>query len=485
MMLSQQTLRLSPRRVAGGRALQSTILLAFTAGMMFMWSAQTSAQDESKRVAKPQAKRAAVKKAAAPVFDYPPRLSNGKTVVTVTGPELIQRPGALLDGVAMAQTPPVVDFAFYPGQDYEGHPWSNWGDSLFAQGKYYSAIGDHLAPQGNAFVYEFDPDAKLFRLLTDVRKLIDLPDGHYTPGKIHSRLGLGRDGWLYFSTHRGSTRVTTPENHYTGDWLLRANPSTGQSEIIARGPVPNHCLPNGLLDAERLIFYGGTAPGQGGDDEGIQFFAYDLANRKMLYSGPDGPSRAILLAKSTGKVYFTPKKGDTPLMRFDPASPAAPVEIPGELGLRACTDETRDGKVYTVSFPQREGGTQLYAFDVRTERVTPLGPAAAGTNQYIASLKADPSGRYLYYVPGAHGGSDKDGSAVVQYDLRTGKKKVLCCLHPVFEQKFGIVLKGTYAVAVDDQGERLFVTWNISRGSKAWDCCGVTVIHIPASERPL
>ena len=105
--------------------------------------------------------------------------------------------------------------------------------------------------------------------------------------------------------------------------------------------------------------------------------------------------------------------------------------------------------------------------------------------QYVASLKADPSGRYLYYVPGAHGGSDKDGSAVVQYDLRTGKKKVLCRLHPLFEQKFGFVPKGTYAVAVDEAGERLFITWNVSRGSKAWDCCGLTVIHIPASERPL
>jgi hypothetical protein len=438
----------------------------------------------SAQTAKPQAKRAA-RKAAEPEVAYPPQLPGGQALVTVTGPELLARPDTLLDGVTMAKTPPVVDFAFYPGQTYAGKPWSNWGDSRFAQGKYYSAIGDHLAPQGNAFVYEFDPDARSFRLLTDVRKLIDLPDGHYTPGKVHSRLGLGRDGWLYFSTHRGSTRATTPENHYTGDWLLRAHPATGKSEIVARGPVPNHCLPNGLLDPERLIFYGGTAPGQGGDNEGIVFFAYDLANRKMIYSGPDGPSRAILLASSTGKVYFTPKQSDEPIMRFDPQSPGAPVAIPGVLGLRACTEETADGKVYTVSFPQREGGAQFYAFDVRTEKVTQLGPAAAGTNQYIASLKADPTGRYLYYVPGAHGGSDKDGSAVIQYDVKTGKKKVLCCLHPLFEQKFGVIPKGTYAVAVDDRGERLFITWNISRGTRVWDSCGLTVIQIPASERPL
>lgn len=28
-----------------------------------------------------------------------------------------------------------------------------------------------------------------------------------------------------------------------------------------------------------------------------------------------------------------------------------------------------------------------------------------------------------------------------------------------------------------------YVTWNISRGSRAWDCCAVTVIHIPELER--
>lgn len=450
----------------------TTILLCLVAASA--WS-----QEKSKRAAKPQAK-----KAAEPEVAYPPRLPGGVVLVTVTGPALLTRPDTLLDGVAMATTPPVVDFAFYPGQDYPGKPWSNWGDSVFAEGKYYSAIGDHLAPQGNAFLFEFDPETKFFRMLTDVRGVINLPDGHYTPGKIHSRLGLGRDGWIYFSTHRGSTRATTPENHYQGDWLMRSHPATGTTEVVVRGPVPNHALPNGLLDPQRLIYYGGTAPGQGGDNEGIHFYAYDLVNRKVLYDGENGPSRAILLAASTGKVYFTPKQTDAPILRFDPSSPGPPVEIPGEIGLRACTDETRDGKVYTVSFPQREGGSQLYVFDVKTEKVTHLGPAAAASNQYIASIKTDPSGRYLYYVPGAHGGADKDGSAIVQYDVRTGKKKVLCCLMPLFEEKFGVIPKGTYAVAVDDRGERLFVTWNVSRGSKAWDSCGLTVVHIPASERP-
>ncbi len=127
--------------------------------------------------------------------------------------------------------------------------------------KYYSAIGDHTAPQGNAFLYEYDPDKKTFRTLVNVKKLLGLPAGHYVPGKIHSRIDMGSDGWLYFATHRGSTRVTTDKYHYKGDWIVRHHPQTGKTEVVAQGPVPKHCIPTSVLDPKRLIFYGGTAAG--------------------------------------------------------------------------------------------------------------------------------------------------------------------------------------------------------------------------------
>ncbi len=85
---------------------------------------------------------------------------------------------------------------------------------------------------------------------------------------------------------------------------------------------------------------------------------------------------------------------------------------------------------------------QLYSFDTKTEKVEKLGSAAAGSQQYIASLDADPTGRYIYYVPGAHGGSDRDNGAVVQYDTRTNRKKVVAFLSPYFQEKYGCLLKG-------------------------------------------
>jgi len=75
------------------------------------------------------------------------------------------------------------------------------------------------------------------------------------------------------------------------------------------------------------------------------------------------------------------------------------------------------------------------------------------------------------------------GSAIVQYDTKARRPKVIAFLHPFYQEKYGLVPKGTYGVACDPAGDKLYITWNVSRGSRAWDSCGVTTIHIPESER--
>jgi hypothetical protein len=201
--------------------------------------------------------------AAAGPETFPPRLPEGQDVVTDTSDGFLRPPGSLRRDVAIARTSPTVDFLYYPGQTYPGQPWSNWGDGLAIADKYYSSIGDHRAigvkddgpyGTGTARIFEYDPATKSLRLLVDVAKVLSLPDGHYTPGKIHSRLDLGRDGRLYFSTHRGAEKATIDRNHYQGDWILRCEPRTGDVDVVVQGPVPKHSIPCGLLDPDRLIF---------------------------------------------------------------------------------------------------------------------------------------------------------------------------------------------------------------------------------------
>lgn len=411
----------------------------------------------------------------------PPRLVGGKLVVTFSSAELLERPGSMQD-VAVAKTPPVVDFLYYPGQTYKGNPWSNWGDGVAVDGKYYSAIGDHKGPEGNAFVYEYDAAGKTLRRIVDLRQVLDVPAGQYTPGKIHSRLDMGSDGWLYFSTHRGSTRVTTDEYGYKGDWIIRHNPKTGKTEVVAHGPVGKQCIPCSVLDPQRLIFYGGTAAGDTSDKRNI-FFAYDIRKRKVLYSGYDGPGRYMIFAKSTGRIYFVPGLSGR-LYRYDPSAGGPPVTLDAEIGLRAATQETPGGFVYTVS---REDAA-IYRFDTRTEKVERIGSAPVGTQTYITTIDADPTGRYLYYVPGAHGGSEKDGTPVIQFDTQTRKKKVIAFLHPFLKDRYGYTPLGTFSTAVDLTGDKLYITFNGNLGGRkrkrlTWDACALVVLHIPESER--
>jgi hypothetical protein len=434
------------------------------------------------------AQKPAAQKKAAEKPSYPPKLPGEKSIITMKSDEFLKRPEGFNADVPVAKTAPTVDFLYYPCQTYPGSIWSNWGDGLAVGTKYYSSIGDHDAPNGNAFVYEYDSATQSLRQLTDLKSVLKVPEGQYTPGKIHGRLDLAKDGCLYFSTHRGSTRVTKDDTYgYKGDWILKCNPKTGQTEVVVHGPVPKHCIPNSMVDPERMIFYGGTASGSGAEDDGIQFFAYDLTKRKLLYSGPNGPGRAMMLASSTGRLYYVPGNGGAvgSVMRFDPREPQAPMKLEATLGLRAATHETPGGIIYTISQGSKGEDSILHAFNTQTEKATVLGPASVGKNTYVASLDADPTGRYLYYIPGAHGGSEQDGTAVIQFDTKRKTKKVLAFLEPYARSQIGGTLRGTYSTAVDPKGEKLYVTWNINRSSKSWDTCGMTVIHIPASERPV
>ena len=413
---------------------------------------------------------------------YPPKLHGGKAVATETSDAFLKGPESMKD-VSAASAAPTVDFLYYPAQTYEGKPWSNWGDGVAVGEKYYSAIGDHLAPAGNAFVYEYDAASKKLRQLVDLRKVLKMPEGHYTPGKIHSRIDMGSDGWLYYSTHRGSTRVTVDKYHYKGDWIMRTNPSSGKTEIVAHGPVGKQCIPCSVLDPKRLIFYGSTSAGDRADKRQT-FFAYDTKVKKLLYRGYGGPSRYMIFAKSTGKLYYTPKLAGR-LLRYDPKAGGAPVEIDAEIGLRAATRETPDGYVYTVSTRPEAA---IYRFNTRTEKVDKLDGAAVGKMNYITTIDADPTGRYLYYVPGAHGGTHLDGGAVVQYDVKKRKKKVVAYLYPFLKKKYGYTPIGTFSTAVSARGDKLYITWHGSLAAEigrklSWDACALTVVHIPASER--
>lgn len=427
---------------------------------------------------------------AAEEIPWPPELPGAKPHVVIQGNQLLEPKAKLKDGVTIAKTPPRVEFHYYDCQTYAGKPWSVWGDGIVANGKYYSAVGDHLSPEGNAYVYEFDPETKNLRKLTDLRSVLDRPDGHYTPGKIHSALGMGKDGWIYFSTHRGSTKVALdPKNHFEGDWIMKVNPADGKAGIVAAQPLAMQCLPTGMLDSGNMVWYAGSADGL--NKKNPQFLVYDIGKGETLYTDGEGPYRAMALSSSTGIMYFhggsepegKSRSAERGLYRFDPRKPGKPQKTGTKAGLRAASGETPQGIIYTVD------GDELWAFDVKTEKAESLGSSVVATKDYITSLDADPTGRYLYYIPGAHGGAEDDGTPIVQYDVRSRSKKVICFLHPTLGKATGYIPIGSFSSALSADGGTLFVTWNgaheVPEKSKRvpFQSVAMTAIEIPESER--
>lgn len=438
------------------------------------------------------------KKDAVASLPWPPKLANGKDVVTDQSPEFLIKPEnvKLEEGVEIAKTPPTIDFLYLPGQTHPSKLWSVWGDGSATGSKYYTSIGDHNSPRGEGQVYEYDSETKKVRLLMNVRKFLEQPgmltEGEdYIPGKIHSRTEMGSDGFIYFSTHRGSTSDnTTDARGYKGDNIYRVNPKTGKMEIAGKYPMPKHTIPASVLDPKRMIYYGGTAQGNDAPDKGVWFIAYDVKNNKLLKKAPGGFARYAIFSSSTGRVFWKPlregKKSAADAeelygRKYDPntneITPSP--EVPE---VRACTQETKDGIVYGFT----QGNNNLWAFNVKTEKLKTLGSGMVASQSYVTSMDLDPvTQRYIYYVPGAHGGGVKDGTPVVQYDIKTNKRKVVAFLSKFYTEKYGYSPDGTFSTAVSPDGSIVYVTWNGSRlpNAKEWDTVAMTAIHIPKSER--
>ena len=133
---------------------------------------------------------------------------------------------------------------------------------------------------------------------------------------------------------------------------------------------------------------------------------------------------------------------------------------------------------------------ELFTFDLVRGTVEDKGLIWPGKQTYVASMDRSPGGRFIYFVPGAHGGGWAEGAPIVQYDTKTGGRKVLAFPYPYYHTTYGYITGGTYSAVLDNNGSRLFILWNgaftdIKPGNKAdtFGHCSVMLVNIPESER--
>ncbi len=398
----------------------------------------------------------------------------------------LKPPADLKGDFEIAKTAPEVDFAVFPGQWEGARLWSTWGDALTGtDGKFYGSIGDHAAPHGSAYVYSIDTAAKKVTQLVDCTAVIGEKDPQvYTPGKIHGGL-VQHDGRIYFWGYRGSVRQTTAEAKYRGDWLL----SVGMEDNAALDhgvPIPHCSVPVLIGCKANASLYGYAVPGKTSPVQTDRFFRYSIATGKVETLGGPTPdvSRAMIVTPSGDAYYSTGGKGASQFVHYNAKTgkfKTLKTKLPGGDTLRAASRVTESGAVYCIT----RGGV-VFSFDTSTHQVKEIGPVFPAGPLYTAACRLDPAGKYLYYLPGAHGKSITIGTPVVQMNVQTGRVKVIAFLSAGMIAKQKYHTGGTYGIALNEDGSQLFI--NINGGdadAKKPDFgkCAAIVVHIPASER--
>ncbi|MCE9562771.1 MAG: hypothetical protein K8U57_12060 [Planctomycetes bacterium] len=481
----------------------------------------------------------AVTPAGAAESDWPPTLKGSTNgTVTFTTPAFLDVPEGVKEEAAregaapyvVAKTPPTVTLAYHGnlGPDAKGRRlWSSWGDICVARdGRVYCAIGDHGQDvQGDArcFVYRWDPAKKVLERVVDMNAVVPPEADRPSWSKVHAKLDEGTDGKIYFSctlNDGNRAKACTWTDAVPGGQLYAHDPSTGKTEVVANLPA-KRCTATSLYDAKRNIWWCNLEAG-----EGNALWGLDLGTRKPAFQAADGSlgfNRAVALG-ADGSVYFNgpddartlPKPADpktppakkpaaptkaeqaaalekttSPIWKFDPATRAlrkTGSAFAGTPGMRSATPEAGDGNIYGSTQARNE----LFRYSVRDDKLTTLGPVWL-TGAYVTVMVRSPDGRFLYYLPGAHGGAFKHGTPVVQYDIARKSQKVLAFLAPAFEKEYGYVPGGTYGAKLSADGGTLYVNFNghaadpaVRPAGRKADGFGLTAfaaITIPATER--
>src|SRR5262245_14523185 len=464
------------------RSPNSTRVLFALTGVFFFSVTRVSAQDE-----------------------WPPPLKNAKDgTVTLKSDRFLDVPAGVVeaakkDGTAaftVAKVAPTVDFAFHRElgpNAISRRLWSSWGHiCLASNGHVYVGIGDHgddVGGDARCFIYRWNPARKVLERVVDMNEVVPPQKGQPAWSKVHAKLDEDAAGGILFCcTLNDGNRAGQSTYKWTerlpGGQLYRFDPKTGKTSILADLPA-KRCTATSLLDRDRQIWWCNLEAGAGN-----ALWGFDLRTKKPVFQADDGSmgfNRNFALARD-GSIVFNGK--DSVLWKYDPAKKtiaATKSSFKNSPGMRSSSRESKDGWIYGTTHTSG----QLFRYKPAEDKLEMLGPAWL-TGDYVTVAELSPDERFLYYLPGAHGNALKSGTPVIQYEIATGKRKVLAFLVAALEKECDYVPAGTYGVKISADGGTLYVNFNGHAGDKArpasmkpngFGLCAFAAIHIPKLER--
>jgi sugar lactone lactonase YvrE len=442
---------------------------------------------------------------AADPSDWPPALRGAKDgTVTLKTDRFLDVPESVATAskkdeaasFTVAKAAPTVDLAFHRdlGPDaVKRRLWSSWGDICVASdGRVYVGIGDHgndVGGDARCFIDRYDPMKKVLERVVDMNEVVPPQKDQPAWSKVHAKIDEAADGAILFCcTLNDGNRASQPAYKWTqrlpGGQLYRFDPKTGKTTDLASLPA-KRCTATSLLDRERQLWWCNLEAGTGN-----ALWCLDLRTGKPIFQADDGTvafNRNFALARD-GAVIFNGKDGT--LWRYDPAKKAVAATksaFKDSPGMRSSSRESKDGWIYGTT----HGSGQLFRYKPSDDKLEMLGPAWL-TGDYVTVVELSPDERFLYYLPGAHGGAVKTGTPVIQYEIATGKRKVLAFLAAAFETEHDYVPAGTYGMKLSADGGTIYVNFNGHAGAKSrpatmkpngFGLCAFAAIHVPKSER--
>lgn len=412
----------------------------------------------------------------------------------------------------VAKEPPTIDFAIIQGLDpwylpsfdsKKGGIYGGWGDVTKGPDVcFYFSIGNHMSFGGTAYIIRYNPASKTQSIVVDLKKVAGYPDNVFGDGKFHGDpdISPGGDMWLlsYFGPPPSQEDLDTT---YRGSWLIRYNIFTGKAENIGI-PLEGESWPYHAYDWERGLLFGvGSLKGD--------VIAYDTQERRMIYGGSPKHNitwyeRGVMLDRDTGIIYSTDSKiypgsgladryrGDQHFVSYErrnntftimkatvPPNPVNGKKTP----MRAHTKvKDNDGAFWCMDVTGA-----IFKFYPAEDRTEPVGINWGKEGKYTSNMCFSPKKRYIYYVMDAATQAAPYGTPVVQYDIKSGRKKVIAFLNDFYLDKYGYSPGGTYGVELDEKGESLFFYTNGQFTTKergtGYGRPAIFHVHIPASER--
>lgn len=449
----------------------------------------------------------------APASQAAPTASPTSTVraKTDSSPDFLEIPPGIYapdhPDFSVAAVPPTIDFSIVKMTPMYGEPYGVWGEAVRGpDDAFYFAIGNHKGYGGaDAYLMRYEVETKTTTHLLSTRNVCGWSDEQFGDGKLHGIPDIAPNGDLWLLTFYGpNPKKSDWGKNYFGGWLIKYNIYSGAVECLGH-PVGDDSWPIHTWDWERgrlyaIGEYGLYQDPVSGDEPAPypspaydwgKLLVYDTQNSAVRQGQTPPPDnihwnrRSLLLDRSTGIVYGTESDAPYQFVRYDPAT-----DTFSRMNARLetaplyswTTQKNQDGSFFI--FDQNGG---FYKFFPEQERVEKIGTNwLEGT--WIENMVLSPGGRYLYYISASGlGGSPRPfdtGLPLIQYDTRSGQKKVLAFLAPHYFEKYQFGLCCTYNLAISADSSVLFTAVNGDYGQAAYGQVATLAIHIPESERP-